>query len=186
MSEQAQGLELIRIPAAALAAMQRVLESERGPFEAGRLLREIGLEAGDAFYELFRDWLSEAGAGAIEPQELDSDDFWKRLSEFFNQLGWGRLEHEQLHAGVMALSGSGWVEASGDSGSGVGCYFTTGMLAAILRRVAGRDLAALEVEPEFGGNGRFRILIGSSAALNTVFDQLQAGTPYPDAIAALA
>ena len=186
MTDSAQGLDLIRVPAATLGALHRALNEQFGATEAARALRQIGLESGDAFYERFREWLSEAGAGSLEPDSLSPHDFWSRLSDFFVYLGWGSVRSEVVHKGVLSLTFANWVEARLQDGGPGGCYFTTGLIAEILRRVAGGDLAALEVESESSQGGKSRIIIGSSAAMDALFASMREGRSYKDAIAALA
>lgn len=185
MTESAQGLDLVRVPAATLGALHRVLNDQLGPTEAARALRQIGLESGTAFFERFREWLSESGAGNVEPESLSPHDFWARLGDFFSHLGWGTVRSEVVHRGVLSLTFTNWVEARVLEGGPGGCHFTTGLFAEILRHVVGGDLAALEVEVD-PAQGKTRVVIGSSGAMDALFASMREGRGYKEAIAALA
>jgi predicted hydrocarbon binding protein len=186
MTEETKGLDLIRLPAAALSALHRALHDQVGAEGAARALRAIGLETGEAFYERFRLWLSEAGAGSVDPETLSADEFWSRLSAFFGYLGWGSLRSETLHPGLISLTLSPWVEARHAAGPVEGCHFTTGLIAEVLRQVAGGDLAALEVECSPSDGGHSRIIIGNADAMDSLFASMREGVGYREALAALA
>lgn len=185
MTAADQGIELMRMPAGALGSLVRTLRVEVGNEAAAGILRRMGIEAGAAFYDRFRLWLSESGSGAIDPETLEREVFWNRLSDFFAHLGWGEIEHEATHPGVITLRLSNWVEASQDP-SPYGCHFSAGMLAEILRRVAGGDLAALEIESDGGEGGSATVLIGNPVALDSLYAAMRDGAAYGDALAALA
>ncbi len=178
MSEIEEGLDLIDMPAAALGALLNVLRAELGAEDAARAIRRIGLEAGPFFYERFRVWL------AADPATLGRDAFWGRLNDFFAELGWGRLEHEAAHPGVISLRLLEWAEARHDRDH-LGCHFTTGMLADILSRIVGGELAALEVSSDSAAGGTGRILIGNPATLDALYSEIRNGVRYEDALAAL-
>jgi len=178
-------LDLIQIPVATLGALHRALHDEVGGDSAARILRQIGLDSGEALYARFGDWLSGQNSDGALPETLGPDDFWGRVSDFFEYLGWGRLESREIHPGVLALTFSGWAEAREGSGDPAGCHFTTGVIADLLRRVAGGDLAALEVECDSSNGGTSRILIGNTTALDAVFASMVEGVRYEDAVAAL-
>jgi predicted hydrocarbon binding protein len=184
MNDQEQGIELVRLPAAAIGAIRSALIAERGAREAAVLLRRMGLESGPAFYELFRDWLASAQDVAVEPEELGADEFWDRLSDFFEHLGWGAIRFEQLHDAVISLSMSNWAELRGD-GSSPGAHFTAGLLAELLRRVAEGDIAALEVEADDDQPGSCRLLFGAPDAVESVFLRIREGAGVADAVGRL-
>jgi predicted hydrocarbon binding protein len=185
MTERSQHYHLVRVPAAALEAIGRVLAEDRSGEEAAILLRRMGLESGGAFHALFRGWLADGEGESPEPEDLEAERFWERFAAFFSQLGWGRLEHEQVHPGVIALSSPNWSEAA-QSRSEPGCHFSTGLIAEMLQRVAGTDLAALEVECRGSGAAACRFLIGAPAALEAVYRRLRDGTGYEEAIGSLS
>jgi hypothetical protein len=146
----------------------------------------MGLASGEAFYELFRESRADYGGGS-DPSEMESDTFWGQLSRFFEGLGWGRLEHEQLSEGVFAITASDWAEArGGPSNAETRCHFTAGLLADLLHRVSGLDLAVLEVESEAASAGSCTLIVGSPETLEAVFSRMRGGAPYLEAVAALA
>jgi predicted hydrocarbon binding protein len=182
MSDRADGGDLVRLPAATFAAIHAVLRRERGGVESAQLLREIGMESGESVYELLRAWLSHVRDGNAAPEELDPEEFWTRLSDFFTHLGWGNLRQEQLSDGVVSLEVRDWFELRGLNGSRRACHFTAGLVADLLRRVAGQDLAVLEVDDPAGGD-QCRLLIGSPETMDAVYQRMRAGAPLMDAVA---
>lgn len=179
MNEAGTEVDVISMPGATLGALSGVLRSELGAEAAARMIRRIGLQSGALFYDRFRDWAGD------DPTALGMEVFWSRLSEFFEQLGWGRVEHEAGYPGVLALKLTNWVEARRD-GNLTGCHFTTGLLADILSRVVGGELAALEVEPGSPADGAGRILIGNPATLESLHERIRNGVRYDEALEALA
>lgn len=97
--------------------------------------------------------------------------------------GWGLVEHEHVHPGVLAVSSGDWSESMASAGQS--CHFTTGMLAEVLRLIAAQDVAVLEVECRSTGSLSCRFLIGSPHALETVYSELQGGSAVPEALGAL-
>lgn len=188
MSDSPAGQQMLQFPPATLAAVHRAALQNRTPVEAAALVRQIGFETGEGFLEAFSRWLEHhrQDPGA-DPSSLAADDFWHHLSAFFASLGWGRLEFEQLHAGVGALTSTQWAEAEAGSGARQPmCHFTTGMLADLLSRLIGSDLAVLEVACRSRGDASCRFLLGSADALQTVFEGLRQGEQVEDAVRSLA
>jgi uncharacterized protein len=172
---------MLSLPLGALAAIHRALSDGRSPAEAAEAARRLGFETGAAFHRALEGWLASAGLG--DPGSLDADAFWERLSDFFASHGWGRLVFERLHPGVAALSSDEWAESEQvGSASYPSCHFTTGLLADLLGRASGADLAVLEVECRSKGDPRCRFLIGGWDALERVYDDLSAGSPYSESI----
>ena len=171
----------LAIPAAALAALQRALNTELDADAAARVLRSAGHDAGDAFFQI----LANDATGAIA--DVDSASFWRRLGQLFSTRGWGTLQHTDVHPGIAVLSASDWAEAD-TSGSGArpSCYFTTGLLANVLGKVANGDVAVMEVECRSRGDAQCRFLFGSPEALRSVYDLLLHGESTESAVSQLA
>jgi hypothetical protein len=112
------------------------------------------------------------------------DEFWSRLSGLFSDLGWGRLEHSQIAGGVFSLTAYDWAERSSESAAT--SFFTAGVLAAILHRVAGESLAVLEVGQVEDSDGASRFILGSPETLQAVFLHMQDGSGYEHAVAAVS
>lgn len=174
---------MVGLPAAALPDLHRALASGRSAEEAAAVARQIGFATGPAVHRALGERLSFAGTRSVDA--LAADEFWTRLSEFFSSGGWGRLAFERLHTGVGALLGEDWIEAEGRSEGQPACHITTGLLADLLSRVAGSDLAVMEVECRATGDGTCRFLVGSPEALSEVYARIRAGSDYTEALADL-
>jgi predicted hydrocarbon binding protein len=172
---------LMRISAATLPALHRAISEGREPAEAARLARQFGFDSGEAFYEALRDWNADQMAEPIE--DLSPDSFWEATATFFSSVGWGELTFERPHPGLGVLHSSDWAESQPDSGARhPACHVTTGILAHILSRVGGIDLAVMEVQCRSAGDDLCRFLIGGPEALQSVYRQLRNGASLDAAI----
>lgn len=169
----------IALPAASLAALRTALTAELGEDAAARVLRNAGHEAGDVFFQLLA---SEADALA----SVDANAFWRRFAQLFSTRGWGTLSHSDVHPGIALLASSDWAESAGGTEARPSCYFTTGLLANVLGKVAGSDVAVLEVECKARGDAACRFMFGSPTALRGVYDLLLQGTTPDSALSQLA
>jgi predicted hydrocarbon binding protein len=181
----------LALPVASLAALRRELAAAVGGDAAARALQSAGGAAGDAFSRALVHGLGSSPAAA-DPESaaremiaaLDQATFWRRFGELFVSRGWGHLTMAQLHPGVGALDSTDWVEADAGA-SRPSCFFTTGLLANLLGRVADDDVAVLEVECRSRGDARCRFLFGSPVALEDVYRQMSAGQELADSLDAL-
>ena len=168
----------VAIPAAALTTMRHALEAEVGADGAARAIQQAGNAAGDSFFQLLS---SDTEAG-----QLSREAFWMRLNELFAVRGWGQLAHEEIHPGVGALDSVDWAEADlGLETSRPSCFFATGLLANLLGRAAGDEVAVLEVECRSRGDRRCRFLFGAPATLNRVYQDMGSGRDADTSIAEL-
>ncbi len=170
----------IRMPVASIAALRRSLQESVGPDEAARALQRAGFAAGDALFE------SLAGGADGDLAGLSTPEFFRRVTQLFKRLGWGDLIHEAAHPGVGVLAGSDWFE--GDTVQAAGrpsCFFTTGVLANLLGRTAGQDVAVLQVACRAAGDHECRFLFGSRDALAAVYEAMTAGRSVEESLAAL-
>lgn len=169
----------IRMPVASMAALRRSLRDTVGPDAAAQALQRAGFAAGDA--------LHAALTGPDEDlTDVATGDYFHRLSHLFRRLGWGDLQHEALHPGVGALHAHDWFEA--DTATDTrrpSCFFTTGVLANLLGRTAGADVAVLQAECRAAGHDRCRFLFGSRDALTAVYSDLAEGRSLEESLAAL-
>jgi predicted hydrocarbon binding protein len=184
MTDPALAVGPARALAGLVAALHQVVSRDRSGADAAGILREVGLEAGESISGLFRQWLDRSGTPG-DPAELAPEEFWGALSSFFEDLGWGTIEIEQPHPGVLSISSADWFEADRVPGRHPGCHVTTALLADLLRRVVEEELACLEVECRAAGHDRCRFLVGSPAALERIFQSLREGSEYPSAVGAL-
>jgi uncharacterized protein len=172
---------LLRISAATLPALHRAIAHGRDPGDAARLARQFGFESGPAFHEALQAWSAEEAGIALE--QLPPDRFWEMVATFFSSLGWGELKQEHIHPALVALSSPDWAEAQPESGAQhPTCHVTTGILADLLARVAGTDLAVMEVECRSRGDEMCRFLIGGPEVLGAIYEDLQQGFSLEDAI----
>lgn len=170
----------LRLPTLFLSALRRALAGGRSPVEAATLLRQVGYESGEAFHAALEDHLAREGGAA--PDALPAEEFWSAFGRLWEEMGWGTLRHVQLHPGVGALDASDWAEAKGEEREHPGCHFTTGVLADLLSRVAGSEVAVMEVECRAAGDGRCRFLFGGVEALGEVYRGMTEGLPYAEAV----
>jgi hypothetical protein len=169
----------IRIPAESIRAMRRSLSRELGPETAGRALQEAGYAAGDALFERL------TGGGESDLRSTPSATFWDRLTGLFDDLGWGSMRHEEVHPGVGALVATRWFEADAEA-AGASCPFTTGVLANLLGRVAGEEVAVMQVPCREDAGPCARFLFGAPSALDGLYSGLREGRDLDAALAALA
>lgn len=186
IADTAARAPLLSLPAEALPAIHRALSRDRSPEESAALARELGFETGEAFHAAFAEWLVERGEGGA-PSDLAAERFWPLLAGFFSSLGWGSLALELPHPGVVSLSSPAWAEAHEGSGARQPtCHLTTGLLSDLLGRVAGTDLAVMEVECRSRGDRQCRFLLGGPEALGMLHERLRGGASYGEALEALA
>jgi predicted hydrocarbon binding protein len=178
----------IDLPANALVAMTRdslltlraALFRDLGP-NAATLLQEAGFAGGQALFDAFARWLESTGAPS--PDVLTAAEFGVRANEFFRDTGWGSIELGAL-ATVATLDSANWAES--DPAFPLefpGCYYSAGVLADFLGRLAGEPLAVMEVECRSMGGDRCRFLIGSGEIMQAVYDAMGEGSSYEQAIA---
>lgn len=166
----------IRFPAASVLALRTTLRQEVGTQAATLALQKAGHAAGDAIVQrLERD----EGLG-----DTPRGTFWTRLSSLFREMGWGAVEHEDVHAGVGALVATDWFEVDPAAATPT-CPFSTGVLANVLGRVAGRDVAVMVVPCDDGDAGCCRFLFGAGPVLQQVYTALREGTELDASLGAL-
>jgi hypothetical protein len=175
MNATATDARFVQVPAGLISSMRRALANDRQPMEAVNLLRQVGYEVGEAVSLSLTGHLGAAGG---DPGELDADAFWGGVSDYFEGLGWGRVEHRRLHPGVGALDLVDWIEAGSDGGP-AGCHVSTGFFTDLLGRVAGAGVVVMEVPAE---QGRSRLLFGSGETLGDVYQSLSTGATLEDAL----
>jgi bacteriochlorophyll 4-vinyl reductase len=151
------------------------------PDAAIAVLQESGYAAGEGVYAALRIWLG-THAGTEDPAELDATLFAGALADFFQSAGWGRLTISPLGGAALALDSSDWIEAEPGSAQMPMCFFTSGMLADVMGRMSGEQVAVMEVECRSKGDSICRFLSASPTTLQEVYEKMAAGMSYEEAL----
>ena len=184
MSFHSAAAGMIGLTRDSFAALRTALWRDAGA-NAPAWLQEAGYAGGAALHQAFTQWC--ASKGVQLPENLGTHEFQQHASEFFADTGWGSLAVSTLHDSVMTLDSGDWAEADPASGMQFpGCYFSSGLLADFLGRIAGAPLAAMEVECRSMGHARCRFLIGSAETMQHVYDGMTQGVDYDSALAQMA
>jgi hypothetical protein len=170
--------KFVQFPAELISSVRRALAGDREPLVAVTLLRQVGYEVGEQLHGGLHGHLTGTGS---DPHALDPEAFWRGVSDYFEGLGWGRVEHTQPHPGVGALDLVDWIEQGSDGGP-AGCHLSTGFFTDLLGRVAGEGVVVMEVP---GTPGRSRLLFGSGETLGAVYNALAGGASLDEALARL-
>lgn len=176
---------LVGVPATLLPALRQSLHQALGE-QAPQVLQETGFACGAAAYAAFSEWLRET-VGVTQPEDLDATFLGETLSDFFSQAGWGALTVEQLGTAALVIDAQDWVENvrnPAEAESEPVCHFTTGLLAAVLGRLAGNVVAVMEVEPRERAGNVCRFLVGAPETLQIVFDGMTEGSDYESLLTA--
>jgi len=171
------GTDLVALDPGVLRTLRRSLERVLGD-QAAPLLQEAGFASGDALYAGLAAWLT-THTDYASPEEIDASRLGQTLSAFFDELGWGPITLEPVGPAALALDAPRWAEAMDEVSAEVpSCHVTTGLLAAVLGRMAGDVVAVMEVECRSRGDQSCRFLIGSPDTLQAVFDGMSRGEDY--------
>ena len=174
---------MIGLPRDSFDALRAALWRDAGA-NAPAWLQEAGYAGGAALHGAFAHWC--ASKGLQVPENLGASEFQQRANEFFSEMGWGSLAVSTLHDSVMTLDSADWAEANPASAMQFpGCYFSAGLLADFLGRIAGAPLAAMEVECRSMGHARCRFLLGSAETMQHVYDGMTQGVDYDSALAGM-
>lgn len=175
------GHDLVALSKPALATLRSALFREAAE-SAADCLREAGYAGGVTVFESFTGWLAERGAP--RPQDLEVEEFERYASEYFVDAGWGRMTLGALRDAVMTVDSEDWGEADPLAAlEQPSCHLTTGMLADFFGRVSETPLAVLEVECRSAGGERCRFLLGNSEVMTYLYDELEQGGTYDEALA---
>ena len=151
------------------------------PDAAIAVLQESGYAAGEGVYAALCSWLG-THTGTENPAELDATLFAGALSDFFQAAGWGRLTIAPIGSAALALDSSDWIEAEPGAAQIPMCFFSSGMLADVMGRVSGEQVAVMEVECRSKGDPICRFLSASPATLQEVYQKMAAGMGYGEAL----
>jgi hypothetical protein len=171
----------LQVPAGLLSSVRRALVNDRPPLEAVTLMRQVGYELGEEVFDGLRERL-ERDSGGEDWRALAPHAFWPMAAEYFVSLGWGSVEQRDLHPAVGALELRGWIEAESDGGP-PGSHLTTGIFSGLLERLAGEQVAVMEVPS--GDPGRSRLIFGRGEVLGEVYEGIRDGASVDEAVARL-
>jgi predicted hydrocarbon binding protein len=168
----------IPLSAATLVALSpRALHALRDRAGA-QALQEAGYAAGEAAFNAFAIWLPQV-AGVDHPSELAAPRLAEVLSQFFTALGWGAMQVTALGDAAVAVDADQWAEAAPDAHlQSPSCFFTSGMLADFMGRMASASLAVMEVECRSRGDARCRWLLGAPETLTSLYEHMTQGADY--------
>jgi len=141
-------------------------------------LQEAGYAAGEAAFNAFAAWLPQM-AGVDRPSDLAAPRLAEMLSQFFGSLGWGAIHITALGEAAVAVDAEQWAEAAPDAHLQYpSCFFTSGMLADFMGRMASASLAVMEVECRSRGDARCRWLLGAPETLTALYEHMTQGADY--------
>ena len=152
------------------------------PDQAITVLQEAGYASGGDVYQTFSNWLP-GRHGVQSPQDLDAGLLSDALSEFFSKQGWGTVVVQPVGGAAFAVDSSDWAEADPGTAEAPMCFFTAGMLADFLGRLAGETVSVMEVECRSRNDGRCRFLSASPEVLQQVYERMTQGKGYEEALA---
>jgi predicted hydrocarbon binding protein len=169
--------EISLTDSALVAISPRALHTLRDRAGA-QALQEAGYAAGETTYAAFARWLP-AVASVDDPKDLAAPRMAEVLSRFFSSLGWGTVAAAPLAEAAFAVDSSDWAEAQPDAQLQYpGCYFTSGLLADFVSRIADSPLAVMEVECRSRGDAHCRWLVGSPETLTALYQHMAQGADY--------
>jgi predicted hydrocarbon binding protein len=168
----------VQLAASSLVALSpRALHALRDRASA-QALQEAGYAAGEGTFRAFSAWLPRA-AGVDHPSELAAPRLAEILSQFFVSLGWGAVQVTPVGDAAVAVDASAWAEATPEAQLQYpSCFFTAGLLADFMCRLAEASLAVMEVECRSKGDARCRWLVGAPATLSSLYEHMTQGADY--------
>lgn len=170
----------VLVPARFFPLLRRALQTEGSPLSANHVLNDTGFGSGPAVFQELVDVLGE------DPADRGETRFWKDLSRFFHERGWGRVDSERVHSGLGLLRARDWAESDPEGmDDQPGCHYSSGLLAYVLGRAAGAPIAVLEVGCRSRGDADCAFLYGSEAAIHEVYGLLLDGASLDEALAQL-
>lgn len=169
---------------ATVRALRHALIRDLGDGFAGAL-QEAGTASGGGVMDAFDGWCSARGLG--HPEALAISRFRTALTDFLAESEWGRVRFIPLGEAVVALEAADWAEAEeAPALRHPCCFFSAGMLADLLGRVADGPMACLEVTCRAAGDAGCRFLLGSPEVLTAVHERILEGSGHEAAVRAIS
>jgi predicted hydrocarbon binding protein len=154
---------LLAVPPRALLALRKALLT-RPDLDTVFALRDAAYAGGDAMYDAFKAYVDSSDA--MDPQELEVNQFFRRAGEFWTQSGWGRTTFSEADDAFCAVEIDGcWEAHADDQPDPRGCHLTVGIIGAFLGKFADYPVSVLEVEGPATDSERCRFLAGSMAMI---------------------
>jgi predicted hydrocarbon binding protein len=173
--------DAVAIGRGALRALRQALQQDLGEQGAARL-QEAGHAAGPDVYACFLRWL-KAETGVADPGALDANKFGTVLGDFFQALGWGRVNVSRVGSGALAFDAEQWAEADPEAHAGYpSCHFSAGLLAGFMGAMTQQPVSVMEMECKSAGQSRCRFLLGSPDVLEAAYQAASEGRDYAAAI----
>lgn len=175
---------LSAIPLASLTTLRASLVRDLGNGFA-TVLQDAGYAGGESVLAALRTWCAANGLGT--PESLSYPQFQHAVVRFFVEAGWGTVSLEPIGDMAVAIDSPDWAESDPASAMPFpSCYYTAGMLADLLGRVADGPMQCLEVECRSNGAPRCRWLLASPDVIAHVYQRLTEGVAYTDSLAELS
>jgi predicted hydrocarbon binding protein len=147
-------------------------------------LQEAGYAAGEETFRAFAAWLPQTAA-VERPGDLAAPRLAEVLSQFFTSLGWGPVQITAVGDAALAVDSAQWAEAVPDARLEYpSCFFTSGLLADFMGRLAETTLAVMEVECRSKGDARCRWLVGAPETLGELYEHMTQGADYRSVLGA--
>ena len=176
-SHTATALPRLSVPGNLLPNLREVLQREVGSDVSARILHQVGRDAGSDFEARLRSRLDAS------PGELSPDDYFRELSETFDEMGWGTLTSTRVHPGLCLIETSEWAEGDANAPAREpSCHFTGGVFATLLAALAPAPIAVLEVTCRTRGDDACGFLFGSEDAIRGLHTLLVEGSTVDEAL----
>lgn len=171
---------LTAVPHTSLRTLRTALVRDLGDGFAS-VLQEAGFAGGAALLDAFAGWCGRHGLGA--PATLPMETFHAALARFLSEVGWGRITVTPIGDLVLAIDAEDWAEADPEAPMPYpACYYTAGMFADVLGRVADAPVGCMEVTCRSSGADRCRFLVGNPEIMAHVYQRITEGIGYQDAL----
>ncbi len=169
-----------------LEATERLLQDRTlDDLNVADILQDAGFATGEALATNWRHRVADR-TGLDDPGRLDARWFGPLLDEFCVTLGWGSISLTPLGERALLLESREWAESEPGTTDHTTCHFSCGCFAAFLTAQAGSAIAVLEVECRSAGHERCRFLLGNADVMRFVYDEMEKGRSYTDAVSAVA